>query len=452
MCIPNKYEGRYFYHFTHLENLESICNNGLLCTNLKSIRGIDHIDIANNTIQQRRCEMDVTCEPYGKVHDYVPFYWCTVNPMMLSLVNTKNVDQQEVVFLAVSINKLLQKHVIFTNASANTAEPPVFFNDVAYLDDLDWEAIDLRTWRSANENERHRRMAEVLVHQEVPFSDIDYIISWNDSYKEITKEICKKYTSDPPKVVTEPFRSRYFYFTKFSVGRPYDSLVTGPYWLKRSFKKTLKYITKTRSKNDEDHNYPFQNISELAEAIDQDFTIIPELEGIFELETANEVHSENVSDHTLKVVETLINSRCFRRLGEDDQQVLKLAAYLHDIGKGPKSKWRNGKQTTYPDHPADALPMLERILSEEVRNLTKDDIRVICLLVAYHDLIGEIIGKERDIKQLFAIIRNIREFDMLACLNKADIIALDLSSWLITYNFKLRQIRLELLEKLEAHD
>ena len=36
MKIPEKYRGRYFYHFTHIDNISSIVeNNGLLSTNLK---------------------------------------------------------------------------------------------------------------------------------------------------------------------------------------------------------------------------------------------------------------------------------------------------------------------------------------------------------------------------------------------------------------------------------
>ncbi|MEM5667924.1 HD domain-containing protein [Bacillus cereus] len=80
---------------------------------------------------------------------------------------------------------------------------------------------------------------------------------------------------------------------------------------------------------------------------------------MFELETDNKVHSDNVSDHTIKVVNNLEDNEYYRNLSENDKKLVKLSAYLHDIGKGPKSKWKDGIQVAYPDHPADSIPMLK---------------------------------------------------------------------------------------------
>ena len=54
MKIPDKYKGKYFFHFTHIENLESIVGNGLLSTNKKNRLGLNHTDIAAIGIQHRR--------------------------------------------------------------------------------------------------------------------------------------------------------------------------------------------------------------------------------------------------------------------------------------------------------------------------------------------------------------------------------------------------------------
>lgn len=91
MAISNIHKGKYIFHFTDLRNLDSIVKNALLSTNEKKRLGIKHHNIANQTIQARRDEMDVTVEPGGKIHDYVPFYFSSINPMLLSLLNHKNV-------------------------------------------------------------------------------------------------------------------------------------------------------------------------------------------------------------------------------------------------------------------------------------------------------------------------------------------------------------------------
>ena len=53
---------KFFYHFTHLDNLESILKNGLICTNSKIKLGIEHYNIANKSIQERRSRMEIICE------------------------------------------------------------------------------------------------------------------------------------------------------------------------------------------------------------------------------------------------------------------------------------------------------------------------------------------------------------------------------------------------------
>ena len=78
--------------------------------------------------------MDVPVEPGGKVHDYVPFYFSSINPMLLKKLNEKNVDQQFIVYLCVKIQRLEEEDAVFTDASANTIETPSFYNDVKDLD------------------------------------------------------------------------------------------------------------------------------------------------------------------------------------------------------------------------------------------------------------------------------------------------------------------------------
>lgn len=46
MPIPDRYNGRYAYHFSSIENLDSIIELGLLSTNQKLQRGVTHVDVA----------------------------------------------------------------------------------------------------------------------------------------------------------------------------------------------------------------------------------------------------------------------------------------------------------------------------------------------------------------------------------------------------------------------
>lgn len=447
MSIPAEFKGKYFYHFTHIDNLESILTHGFLSTNEKNRLGINHNDVANGNIQGRRANMQIPIEPGGTVHDYVPFYFCSTNPMLLSLTNSKNIDQPYLIFFAIPIDKILDENVIFTDASANTIILPNFYSNPEDLINLDWNAINDTKWRAGEDDFKHRKMAEVLIHNNVPVDWITHIIVWNQEFHNKVTELFTKFGMKLPTLAFGQLNYRHFYFTKFPLGRPNETLTTGPNYLKRMYDNFILIILQEREIKD--NKYRFNNINDLLLAINIDFNILKDLEGINGLETENEIHTENVSDHTLRVVANLINSDCYHKFDQIDKDILKISAYLHDIGKGPHEKWasNNYMQKAYPDHPVDSLKMTAKILIDEIIELSEYEIRMICLLVGYHDLIGEILGKGRDKKQLFDILKTEKEFDMLNCLSFADVLSFN-NGWNLTYEYQIEGLKNEFLEQL----
>ncbi len=179
MAIPANHRWRYAYHFTHINNLESIIENGILSTNIKSNKGISHENIAEEGIQVRRSNMSVPCSNGKVVHDYVPFYFSKRTSMQLGVINKKNVDQQFLIYFAIPITVLESKEgVVFSNASANTDNPPKFYNalHLQQLDSLNWAAIDSKSW-GGNDDLRHQKMAELLFPERVYITDISHIIA-----------------------------------------------------------------------------------------------------------------------------------------------------------------------------------------------------------------------------------------------------------------------------------
>ena len=130
------------------------------------------------------------------------------------------------------------------------------------------------------------------------------------------------------------------------------------------------------------------------------------------------------------------------------KNVLLLGAYLHDIGKGPASKWEkdNGVMVrAYPDHPADAIPMLKRILIEDIETLSDDEIRRLCMLVVYHDIIGECCGKGRNKQQIADLIEGEDDYDMLTAISIADTTAI-ISSWRENIIIGAKAMKAEVME------
>jgi len=159
MPIPPEHTGRFIYHFTHLDNLSGMLTNGVLSPNEQKRLGLGHKSIALKGIQDRRSKMKVPCGPGGVVHDYVPFYFCSLSKMLLSVVNAKNVDQMFLIYFAIPIRILERPDVVFTNAAANTAIPPTFFSDPSDLGKLKWTLVDSKKWTLADEEQDRHRMA-----------------------------------------------------------------------------------------------------------------------------------------------------------------------------------------------------------------------------------------------------------------------------------------------------
>lgn len=423
MAIPENHKWRYIFHFTDIHNLDSIIKNGLLCTNVKNEKGVKHKNIANMTIQERRATMDVPVGPGGKVHDYVPFYFSSMNPLLLTLLNQKNVDQQYIIYFCVKIDRLEKEDAVFTNASANTLEPPTFYEETDKLNKLNWDLIDSRKWGGWTDEERHQKMAEALIHTKVDISEVNTILVYNEGIKNAVEQVFKANEVVPPRILYCLTNYKFFYTKFFIPNQERITLVTGPATLLNEYRELIGKVKKLRSKKK--GSYQYAKVSDLVDAIDKDFTVLPELKAVTGLLQDYEPHKDTVDEHTKEMVGEMKKTAYYQGASDELKSVLVLSAYLHDIGKGPKNKWKLGKMTgAYPDHPADAVPMLCRILVEEIENLSDEEIRRICMLVVYHDIVGECMTKGRDKQQISNLIESKDDLEMLYAISLADATAI----------------------------
>jgi len=441
--IPNELKGRFVYHFTSVNNLESIIADGLLCTNAKIENGVTHDDIANNEIQKRRSTMEVTCGPKGVVHDYVPFYFAKRTPMLLNIVKSKNIDQIDIIYLAIPIEKIMDSDVVFSDASANTKIPPIFYDEPKDLECLNWGVINKMAWVYHDDDERHQKMAEMLVHQQVDITDVSHIVVWNNNFKNYVEGVLEDNSIEGPKVVdkfNEHFK--YHYFTDFKK-KGKVNIVTGPRWLRHLVRKNIKTVF-----DFEQDSATIDDLKSMVEKITSDFCCIKELSDIEGLETDNPMHKEDVGKQSRTVSELVKQDSKFGEYSELEKNLLVISAFFHDIGKGPKSRWPNGIQKVDDEHPRKSLPMLKRILCEEIGGLSKKDIRRIHILVVYDDLVGDIVANGRDKKQLFKIVRNKTDVDLLISIGKSDMRAIN-EKWFTDNIEKIETLRQEAYDYLE---
>jgi ssDNA thymidine ADP-ribosyltransferase, DarT len=419
MPIPAGHTHRYVYHFSHIDNLPGLIRQGFLSNNNpKHLQ--KHRSIAAASIQERRAQMAVPCGPGGCVHDYVPFYFGSISPMLLRVVNAKNVDQYDILYFEFPIALANRSDVVFTSASANTAAPPDFYSDSADLAQLDWAAIDSLKWGNVDDDFRHRRMAELLVHGQLPVTAAARCVVWNDSVKKRVEQIVNG-APFPPVEFQNPGRRHWF--LDFA-NKKESSLVQGPGEIAIIFAHACKQV--------EDHAgqhanvAQFRSLKRLRDGLRADFGCLPHTAELVGLKSANGIHKRTVDVHTKEVVANLLALPEYQALDEKAQMLVEIAAHLHDIGKGPRSRWdsNGGLQKVDPNHPVGAMPMMADILTEHVATVSEASAKTLMKLVCYHDLVGDALGKGRDEQQIIDVVDDEEELDMLFALGRADATAL----------------------------
>jgi hypothetical protein len=427
MSIPSAHKYRFIYHFTHIDNLPGLLKTGFLANNHPNFPKTNHLSVAAQGIQKRRAQMPIPCEPGGFVHDYVPLYFGSISPMLLGVINKKNIDQFEMLYFEFPISLICRNDVVFTDASANTDQPPNFYSDPADLDKLNWGEIDSRKWSSDNDILRHQRMAEILVHSHLPLQDATRVVVWSKGIEEQVLQLVQKANATFPRIEFES-RDRYHWFKDFAVGTGKKSVVMGPREIWLNYQRACK---QTNEEKGHAVNAPYKTPKDLLHALQINFGCIPQTAELIGLKSANGFHERTVDIHTIEVVNKLKKLPEFIHLPFEYQNRVELAAFLHDIGKGPKSRWanNNGLQKVDPNHPISAMPMMVEILTQQIGKVKKENANLLLKLVCYHDLVGEVLGKGRDEQQIVDVADNKLELDMLFAIGKADATSLCESWW-----------------------
>ena len=150
-----RYRIAYLYHLTHIANLRSIWDLGLLSHD-RAHDQTGPVDIADPQVIALRAELQDTV--FGRaLHDYVPLYFTPKNPMLYR----RRAIQPELAMLCFSKDVLLLDGAVFTDGNAASRRTR-FFDDYQRLDQLDWDCIRAVRWTEFPDG-RRKRCAEVLV-------------------------------------------------------------------------------------------------------------------------------------------------------------------------------------------------------------------------------------------------------------------------------------------------
>lgn len=419
MRIPSVYLDRHVYHFTPVANLPAILAHGLL-----SLREQQHQDLAQRNfvweaVQRHRAAVQIPVPPGGTPEDYVPFYFCNLSPMLWMIMSSKVIDEESIIHFEFPISILTEQTAIFTDSAIIPNSEPNFFTDPAQLAALNWEAIDSPVWHMPTERLRYARLSELLIYRQMSIATATRLIVWDSTMAGQVLQHFQSAGLTPPPIETDP--SCYFLDPQASQLKP---AISGPTLIYQAYQNTIQRLSNEINRA---ANPRFESLIELCECLHKDMGCLPETGELMGLQTDNRAHFEDVGAHTQRVVQETMRSPEYLELKPHDQMLLEISAFLHDIGKGPKVRWDvfSGKQQLDPDHPIKALPMLHRILVEELAQVDYGDAVLLCKLVVYHDIIGGILFSGRRLDELLSIFENRREFQMLMGLGRADSVAIN---------------------------
>lgn len=146
-----------FFHLTHIKNLQSIINNGILSRNELNHTAHPIQDISNTEIQKKRERQELI---YGRMlHDYVPLYINPINPFLNSYKVRNSI--RDLALIEVYPHILVQlQNTLFSDGNAAEIETN-FFGRKDDLVHLDWKLLQKGEW---DESESKRVMcSEILI-------------------------------------------------------------------------------------------------------------------------------------------------------------------------------------------------------------------------------------------------------------------------------------------------
>ena len=177
------HDGIQLFHITHINNLSSILRHGgLWCDAERLAQGWESVNIAHQSLKERRMRTQVPVSAGNMLGDYVPFYFCNRSPMLYA-IHTGNVQgyndgQAAVVYLVTSFGRVRQGNRAWCFTDGHAVEAVTgFYDSVTALNEIDWNLIQNWSWRNTEEdNDRKRRkQAEFLVKTSFPWSWVEKI-------------------------------------------------------------------------------------------------------------------------------------------------------------------------------------------------------------------------------------------------------------------------------------
>jgi len=196
--------------FLHIDNLR-LClrRGGMHAPNHTPSDGLVYRTIHSVDVQTKRHHAAIPCGPEGTVHDYVPFYFGPLSPMMLNLKTGRvagyDEGQEPLIYVVSTCQAVAEADIPFAFSDGHgIAIFTEWFDDLGNLDHVDWNMIGERYWadRLDDMDRQRRKQAEFLVWQFCPWSLVTEVVVIDQTRKAQVERILAKRPAEQNRVVT----------------------------------------------------------------------------------------------------------------------------------------------------------------------------------------------------------------------------------------------------------
>ncbi len=196
--------------FVHVDNLPTLIRRGgLHSPHTMPKDGLPYRAIHSTSVQGARAAIQIKCGPGGTIHDYVPFYFGQLSPMMLNLKTGRvagyTEGQDPLVYCVTTVQTIVAAGLPFVFSDGHGLATPLteWFDDLAQLERVDWGMVYQRYWTdNVNDMDRQRKkQAEFLIHDVCPWRLIERLVVIDTKMRKQVEAVLAEFPEDDQKPV-----------------------------------------------------------------------------------------------------------------------------------------------------------------------------------------------------------------------------------------------------------
>lgn len=168
-------EGKLLYHITHVDNMQSILNNGLMSRQQLLNMKNQFVDIANPEIIEKRDE-------YNHLSNYVLFHFFAKNPFDCAVCHAYGINNMAIITINRERHKDNKFRIIPTHP-LDTNTPKIYNYEEGYPL-IAWDILDMPANRDYNDPIIKKAcMAECIVEDIIQPEDFYFVYVYNEQTK-----------------------------------------------------------------------------------------------------------------------------------------------------------------------------------------------------------------------------------------------------------------------------